>query len=220
MAEKTDVRAQLRDAILRGAYAPRQRLIEAELAEEYGASRFVLRNALIALAAEGLVELQPNRGARVREITVEEAVEITEIRRAVEGLVAARAAEKASDDDILFLQNLGAEMKDAVQKGELMRYSELNASLHGTLRDIAAHPTASRILSQLNGQMVRHQFRLSLVPGRPNVSLPEHLAIIDAVCARDAEAAQNAMMAHVGSVIATLQDQNAANQVGHSAIAT
>ena len=87
-------------------------------------------------------------------------------------------------------------------------------------RDIAAHPTASRILSQLNGQMVRHQFRLSLVPGRPNVSLPEHLAIIDAVCARDAEAAQNAMMAHVGSVIATLQDQNAANQVGHSAIAT
>jgi DNA-binding GntR family transcriptional regulator len=220
VAEQSDIRARLRDAILRGAYAPRQRLIEAELAEEYGASRFVLRNALIALAADGLVELQPNRGARVREISVDEAVEITEIRGAVEGLVAARAAEKATDEDIRFLRTLGAEMKEAVQKGELMRYSELNASLHGTVRDIAANPTASRILSQLNGQMVRHQFRLSLVPGRSNISLPEHLAIIDAVCARNPEAAQCAMVAHVASVIATLQSQSPAQQVGHSPTAT
>ena len=80
MSDLQDLRTQLRDAILRGTYAPRQRLIEAELAEEYDASRFVVRNALIQLAADGLVELQPNRGARVREISVEEAVEITEIR--------------------------------------------------------------------------------------------------------------------------------------------
>jgi DNA-binding FadR family transcriptional regulator len=49
--------------------------------------------------------------------------------------------------------------------------------------------------------MVRHQFRLSLVPGRPSVSLPEHLAIIDAVCARDSEAAERAMRAHLTSVL-------------------
>lgn len=210
MADKSEVRARLRDAILRGVYAPRQRLIEAELADEYGASRFVLRNALIALAAEGLVELQPNRGARVREISVSEAIEITEIRRAVEGLVAARAAENVTDDDIAFLKQVGDDMRAAVDAGELVRYSELNATLHGTVRDIAAHETATRILEQLNGQMVRHQFQLFLVPGRPTISLPEHLAIIQGVCDRDPAAAQAAMSAHVESVIRTLRAQAAA----------
>ncbi len=60
------------------------------------------------------------------------------------------------------------------------------------------------MLEQLNGQMVRHQFRLFLVPGRPSVSLPEHLAVIDGVCARDPQAAAAAMSRHVGSVITTL----------------
>lgn len=206
MADKSDVRAELRDAILRGVYAPRQRLIEAELAEEFGASRFVLRNALISLAAEGLVELQPNRGARVREISVAEAIEITEIRRAVEAIVAGRAAENISDEEIVVLRRIETDMRAAVEQNELVRYSELNVSLHRTLRDIAGHGAATRILEQLNGQMVRHQFRLFLVPGRPTVSLPEHLAIVDAVCNRDAEAASAAMAAHVGSVIRTLSE--------------
>lgn len=204
MVDNSDVRTQLRDAILRGSYAPRQRLIEADLAQEYGASRFTLRNALIQLAAEGLVELQPNRGARVREITVEEAVEITEIRQAVESLVAARAAEKVTEEQIAFLRQLGEDMQTAVEQNELMRYSDLNSTLHSTLRDIAQHETASRMLEQLNGQMVRHQFQLFLVPGRPSRSLPEHLAIIEGVCTRNAEAARTAMGIHVGSVIATL----------------
>lgn len=219
MAEKTDVRAALRDAILRGVYAPRQRLIEAELAEEYGASRFVLRNALISLAAEGLVELQPNRGARVREITVAEAIEITEIRRAVEAIVAGRAAENITDDQIVLLRGIEADMRAAVEQNELVRYSELNASLHGTLRDIAGHTAATRILEQLNGQMVRHQFRLFLVPGRPTVSLPEHLAIVEAVCSRDPEAASAAMAAHVGSVIGTLTELASEQRSGGHATA-
>ena len=210
MADNSEVRDRLRDAILRGAYAPRQRLIEADLAAEYGASRFVLRNALISLAADGLVELQPNRGARVREISVTEAVEIAEIRRAVESLVAARAAENVTDEQIATLREIGDEMREAVDAGELMRYSDLNARLHGTVREIAAHPTANRVLEQLHGQMVRHQFQLFLVPGRPNKSLPEHLAIIEGICTRDPQAAHDAMQTHVGSVIATLEEKAAA----------
>lgn len=205
MSDLHDVHAQLRSAILRGDYAPRQRLIEAELAERYGAGRFVIRNTLLQLAADGLVELQPNRGARVREISVDEAVEITEIRQAVEGLVAARAAEQVTDAQIAELRALGEHMTSAVEQGELMRYSDLNASLHSQLREIAGHATAARIIEQLNGQMVRHQFRLSLVPGRPSISLPEHLAIIDAVSDRDPERAARAMSDHIGSVIVTLR---------------
>ena len=200
----SDVFAELRAAILRGDFAPRQRLIEAELVDQYGTSRFVLRNALTRLATEGLVELRPNRGARVREISVEEAIEITEIRRAVEGLVAARAAERITDEEIVSLRALGEEMTAVVESADMLRYSELNASLHATVRRIARHGTANRIIEQLHGQMVRHQFRLSLVPGRPSVSLPEHLAIIEAICAQDSSSAEEAMRRHLDSVLSAL----------------
>lgn len=200
------MRAQLRAAILKGAYAPKQRLIEADLADEYSTSRFNVRNALIALAAEGLIELQPNRGARIREVTIAEAIEISEIRQAIEALVAARAAERISAKQIESLRKLGEEMESAVASGEHMVYSELNATLHSTLQKIAGHDTAIRILDQLNAQIVRHQFQLALVPGRPAISLPQHLAIIDAVCARDAQAARDSMATHIGSVIQALSD--------------
>ena len=200
----SDVLGELRTAILRGEYAPRQRLIETELTERYATSRFVLRNALTRLANEGLVELQPNRGARVREISLDEAIEITEIRRVVEGLVAARAAQLITDDEITELRALGAAMSAAVRSADMLRYSDLNAQFHGQVRAIAQHASALRIIDQLNGQMVRHQFRLSLVPGRPSVSLPEHLAIIEAVCARDPDGAELAMRAHLTSVLDAL----------------
>jgi DNA-binding GntR family transcriptional regulator len=200
----SEVFDELRAAILRGEYAPLQRLIETELVERYGTSRFVLRNALTRLATEGLIELQPNRGARVRQISIEEAVEITEIRRAVEARVAARAAERVTDEEIAELRELGEAMTAAVADLDMLGYSDLNAELHGSIRRIARHRTATRLIEQLHGQMVRHQFRLAFVPGRPSVSLPEHLAIIDAVCARDPERAERAMRAHLDSVLKML----------------
>ncbi|MCS7475622.1 GntR family transcriptional regulator [Umezawaea endophytica] len=202
----SDVLADLRAAILRGEYAPRQRLVESDLVEQYDTSRFVLRTALTRLADEGLVELRPNRGARVREVSVQEAVEITEIRCAVEGFVAARAAERITDAEVVEVRALGAEMAAAVERADMVLYSELNARLHGKVRSVAGHSSATRILEQLNGQMVRHQFRLSLVPGRPSVSLPEHLAIVDAICARDPEEAERAMRVHLTSVLRALED--------------
>jgi DNA-binding GntR family transcriptional regulator len=200
----SDVVGALRGAILRGEYAPNQRLVEADLVEQYGTSRFLLRNALTQLASEGLIELQPNRGARVREISVDEAIEITEIRAAVEGVIAARAAQRIDDDQADELRRLGDSMTEAVTSREMLRYSDLNAQLHAGLRAIAQHGTATRIVERLNGQIVRHQFSLSLVPGRPDTSLPEHLAIIDAVCRRDPDAAEDAMRKHLTSVINAL----------------
>jgi len=200
----SDIYDELRESILRGEYAPLQRLIEAELIERYGTTRFALRNALTRLAAERVIELQPNRGARVRQISAEEAIEITEIRRTVEALVAARAAERITDEQIAELREIGTAMSSAVTNLDMLGYSDLNAQLHGSLRRIARHRTATRLIEQLHGHMVRHQFRLAFVPGRPSVSLPEHLAIIDAVCARDPERAERAMQAHIDSVLKML----------------
>ena len=93
----------------------------------------------------------------------------------------------------------------AWKAGELLLYSDLNGALHATIRAIAKHETSARILNQLRGQMVRHQFHLALVPGRPAVSFPQHEAIVEAVVAGDADAAEQAMHRHIDSVIEALR---------------
>ena len=206
MKADTRVQDELRAAILRGDFAPRQRLVEAELCEDLDAGRFAVRAALQALEAEGLVERVPNRGARIREITLAEAIEITEIRMAVEGLVASRAAERVTAEQAARLKEIARSMKAAVKGGEPLVYSELNVELHQMLRDIANHATANRIIAQLHGQMVRHQFALSRLPGRSAISLVQHDNIIKAVVARDPRAAEAAMRLHIASVIDALRE--------------
>ncbi len=198
---KATVGEALRAAILAGEYAPKQRLVEIDLCERFGTSRFIVRSALQELAAQGLVEFQHNRGARVRDVSLAEAIEITEVRILLEGLLAARAAERVTRSDAAMLRAIVRDMRTVVGKSELLAYSDLNARLHGAIRDIGAHETASRLLRQLRDQTVRHQFSLSLVPGRPAVSLPQHESIVAAIIARDPDAAERAMRDHLQSVI-------------------
>jgi DNA-binding GntR family transcriptional regulator len=202
----------VRNAILQGEYAPGQRLIEADLCERFEVSRFIARAALQELSAQGLVEFQRNRGARVREISLGEAIEITEVRKLLEGLEAARAAERVAVAEAAMLRGIVKNMREAVKGSELLRYSELNARLHAAIRDISAHETSARLLRQLRDQTVRHQFSLSLVPGRPSVSLPQHEAIVAAVTAHDPAAAERAMHDHLQSVIDAFQALAAARR--------
>jgi DNA-binding GntR family transcriptional regulator len=194
----------IRDAIVNGDFAPRQRLVEADLSEQFGASRAAVRTALVQLTSEGLVERVQNRGARVRAVSLAEAIEITEVRMAVEGLCAAKAAERLTDDDRERLRGIGTAMQDAVATADLFGYSELNKQLHALVRTLSGQSTAIAVLERLRGQNVRHQFRLAMQPGRPSVSLPQHLEIIDALCHGDPEAAEAAVRRHLRSVIEAL----------------
>src|SRR5487761_148709 len=114
---------RLRRAILAGDMAPGQRLVEQELAAESGVTRASLRAALIDLTAAGLVERIPNRGARVRVITLDEAVAITECRMALEGLCAAKAAARVTSTQAARLRELGGQLERAVIDGEPLKYS-------------------------------------------------------------------------------------------------
>ncbi|WP_328779093.1 GntR family transcriptional regulator [Streptomyces canus] len=198
--------AQLRQAILHGEMAPAQRLVENELAEQFGVTRASIRAALIDLEAQGLVERIRNRGSRVRVVTVEEAVAITECRMVLEALCAAKAATLASDEQLAELTELGTAMTKAVADGEPMTYSELNQELHARVREFSGQRTAVDLLERLNAQLVRHRFQLALRPGRPQHSLNEHLAMIEAIRARDPQAAEKAVRAHLTSVIEALRD--------------
>jgi DNA-binding GntR family transcriptional regulator len=198
--------AEIREAIVRGDFVPNQRLVEADLSEQFGASRATVRSALVELANEGLVERVQNRGARVRAVSLAEAVEISEVRMVLEGLCAAKAAEHVSKDEAKQLKAIGRAMRSAVSSGDVLGYSRLNQELHRLVREISGQRTAREVLERLRAQSVRHQFRLAMQPGRPSVSLPEHLAIIEAICARDPAAAEEAARAHLRSVITALKE--------------
>jgi DNA-binding GntR family transcriptional regulator len=200
--------ATLRQAILSGDLAPGRRLVEEELAGTLGVTRQSLRSALLDLTAEGLVERIPNRGARVRVVSTAEAVAITECRMALEALCAAKAAERITDDEAAQLRELAENLKRSVADGNPLKYSELNRELHRRVGVISGQTVAVGLLERLHAQLVRHQFQLALRPGRPEVSLPEHVAIAHAVAGRRPEDAERAVRAHLASVIEALQADN------------
>src|SRR4051812_42459837 len=139
----------LRAAIVGGELVPNQRLVEADLAAEYGAGRGNIRAALAELTVEGLVERVQHRGARVRAVSVDEAVEITEVRAALEGLCARKAAERITEREVAELKELAQRMKDAVERGDRESYSECNQTLHAQIIKISAQGTAAATINRL-----------------------------------------------------------------------
>jgi DNA-binding GntR family transcriptional regulator len=195
----------LRMAIYRGELTPGQRLVEADVAGRYDASRGAVREALAMLSNEGLVVRERNRGARVRPVSLDEAIEITEARAVLEGLCAAKAAAAITARERRDLKALSSPMAEAVRSNDIVAYNRANQQVHVMVREVAKQATVSALLERLRYQSVRYQFQVALLPGRPAQGLKEHLAIIEAVCSRDADAAEQAMREHLFSVIDALR---------------
>ena len=195
---------KLRDAIVTGKLQPNERLVEADLAQLTGAGRAAIRTALVRLEQERLVERERNRGARVRMVSITEAIEILEARSVLEALIARRAAENITDKDAKALKADLAELRERLDRGDLLAASDANAAFHRRIIAIAKHSTAERLISSLHSQMVRFQYRTILIPGRATNSFKEHTAIAEAILSRDPEAAEQAMRKHLSNVAEAL----------------
>lgn len=204
MTRASSITKELRRDILEGRFPPGERLLEIPLAERYECGRASVRAALLELASEGIVDREANRGATVRRISVEEAIQITEARAALEGLIAAHAAEHANDAERRELADIVAKMRAAVGVEDVREYSDLNGLLHRRIREIAGHGVAADLVENLRNRAAHHQYRLALMPGRPAQSLDQHAAIVEAIVAGDQAAAQEAMGVHLESVVEML----------------
>ncbi|MFW3168798.1 GntR family transcriptional regulator [Geodermatophilus sp. CPCC 206100] len=200
-ASRKVVETRLREAISRGDMAPGHRLVESDLMAQFGMTRNGVRLALDALAADGLVERVPNKGARVRLVTTDEAVGIMECRMVLDGLLSRRAAESATDAQVERLLANRERMRAAVASGDLATYSDLIQAHHAIVQDMARRPVAADLVARLQGQIVRHQFRLSRHPERAPESLQELELVVDAVADRDPDRAEAAARAHLQGVI-------------------
>jgi DNA-binding GntR family transcriptional regulator len=195
----------LREAIVRGDIAPEARLVESEISTNFKMSRGAVRTALIRLEEEGLVVREPHRGARVRKVSDDEAVEILQARAVLEGLAVRLTAERIDDAGATRLLALLERHRDLLEGGDLLGASDANADLHAALLELSGHGTARRLIRALNSQTVRYQYRTILIPGRPAASVAEHTAIVEAVVAGRADEAEAAMRSHLFNVAQAVQ---------------
>lgn len=224
VSEPLSIRADgyehLRHGIVSGELLPGERLLEEDLSARLGIGRAAVRMALVRLEHDGLVERERNRGARVRRVSEGEAVEIIEARAALEGLAARHAARNADEAAVEELRGIISEMRDLRKRGDLLRVSDVNARLHSRILELSGHETAKRLSQTLSSQIVRFQYRTVLLPGRPERSFAEHTQIVDAIAAKDSDAAEEAMRRHLLHVAESLRSQHrtgAVSEVGPAA---
>jgi DNA-binding GntR family transcriptional regulator len=196
---------KLRDAIVDSRFQPNERLVEADLARMFGAGRTAIRAALVRLDQEGLVERQPNRGARVRLVSDREALEIEEVRVALEQMLARHAATRITRGNVADLRRILDDMTARVEAGDPLGYSELNARFHEMIWAIADQGVAATLVANLKSQSIRFQYRTILQPGRPDRSLREHRLIVEALASGDPDASETAMREHLSHVVETLK---------------
>ena len=193
------VQEELERLIMTGELSPGMRLNETDLAERFGTSRGPVREALRALEEVGLVRNEKNRGAFVREISVEEADEIYELREALEEIIGQRVARRADDALIGRLGELVDQMAAVASAGKAKEYAALNLRFHALLLDAAA----SGKLTETYRRLVRelHLFRMRALTdgGGLNASAPEHRAIVEAIASRDPVRAGGTLRQHVAA---------------------
>ena len=191
--ESTRIAAWLRDAILDGVRAPGSRLIERDLASEFGVSRVPVRDALKVLVAEGLVELRPHTWAVVREFTEADLADLDEVRAVLEPLTFRLAAERRRQNGLGRLQeSLEAEQSGA-RAGNGIGSRRAAADFHEIVTELAEN----RLLSDMmKGIRSRLRWALSQHDDLQHIS-EEHVALFDAIRAGDGERAADLAAAHV-----------------------
>jgi DNA-binding GntR family transcriptional regulator len=189
--------SRLKGAIYEGQFAPGQRLIEADLTREYNVSRGPVREALQRLAAEGVVNFVPNRGAVVRRFSRKEVADLFLIREALEGLAVRQATKNlmSMENRQPFMDAIKA-LEDPPQQYR-RNFATENQMFHSLIVELSDNPQLDTLLIQLRLPLVRFQIRGALDQNYLEQSRREHSAIADAILKGDHKRAEKCMRQHL-----------------------
>lgn len=187
----------IRAAILDGRLAPGQRLKEEELARELGISRTPVREALLVLQTEGMVEAAPNRGATVRSYDADDLGEMYLLRAALEGLAARLAAERVKARDLAKLRKSCDRFESAGLLGTLEELVKENLFFHNTILAAAGSERIAQLVRSVTELPLVYKSYLWYSPSQKLVSAHYHRQIVNALEARDPERAESVMKQHV-----------------------
>lgn len=187
----------IREAIMDGRLEPGQRLKEEELARELGISRTPVREALLILQTEGLLEATPNRGATVRTYDADGLSDLYMLRAALEGLAARLAAERVTKRDLAKLRK-SCDRFDAISgSGALKDLVKENLAFHDTILDVAGNERIAQMVRGVTELPLVYKSYLWYSPSQKVVSAHYHRLIVAALEARDPERAETVMKQHV-----------------------
>ena len=191
------VQGELERMILSGELAPGAKLTEVALAASLGVSRGPLREAFRMLEEAGLVRTEKNRGVFVRNIPIDEAVEIFDLRAAMDELVGRRLAERITTAQLKEIRGLVDQMEHAVRAKDARHYHLLNLRFHDRLVELAGNSKLTAIYRKLIKELSLFR-RLNLADGGPMpISVGEHRQIVKAIASGDPDTAGRAMFDHV-----------------------
>jgi len=217
---------ELKRRIIDKEFYPGEKINQQQLTEDLNVSRTPLLTALKKLEQERLVDLIPRRGFYVRKITLEEMVAYYEVREVMEGLAARKAAQQISDEQIKKLRVFFTKLQISDEPEEMKKYAAEDRKFHTFVLKIADTELLSSVFNTFNILTIsyQHTMRAGLVRV-PSETIQEHRAIIEAICYRDPERAEELMKQHhlksriklvreIANGTNTFQDTNPNHPVG------
>lgn len=190
------VAARIRDMIVSGELAAGKRIAERHLIERLGISRTPLREAFKILEVEGLVTIEPNRGATVARLSLAEVEAAIELLVTLEGLAAELACRRATHVEIEAIEALHARMKAAYEGSDLMAYFHLNQAIHEAIVDCAHNPVLSRVYRSESARIHRVRYAGNMQAERWSRAVYEHEQFLDALVRREEALLREMLRAH------------------------
>nr|WP_245974211.1 GntR family transcriptional regulator [Bosea caraganae] len=211
--------AALRDYIVEGNLADGARIPERLLCEKFGISRTPLREALKVLAAEGLIDLLPNRGARVRAFSDEDLRELFDVMGGLEALAGRLACERISDEEITEIEQVHHEMYRFYLRRDMHGYFQRNQEIHRLIVEAAGNATLNATYASFAGRIrrVRYAANLDKERDRWGEAMREHEAILDALRRRAGSELSDIMFQHLRNKRKAAQHQSDAQTSERSA---
>ncbi|WP_300651969.1 GntR family transcriptional regulator [Hydrogenophaga sp.] len=190
---------RLRQMLVEGQIAPGAKLNERELCEALKVSRTPLREAIKTLAAEGLVELLPNRGAVAVQLTETDVHNTFEVMAGLEAASGQLAAQRVTDAELAEIKALHYEMLAAYTRRDLSAYYPLNAAIHRAINAAARNPVLTSTYNQVNARLQALRFRSNQDGEKWSRAVKEHEAMIQALEARDSAALAHVLTTHLNN---------------------
>ena len=192
-----EVAVRLRQRIVEGHIAPGTKLNERELSEVLKVSRTPLREAIKMLAAEGLVELLPNRGAVAAQLSEQDISDTFEVIAGLEGQAGELAAQRIGEDELAEIRALHYEMLAAFTRRDLPTYYRINAQIHTRINSAAGNRVLTQTWATVNARLQALRFRSNFDEEKWKRAVKEHDQMVELLAARDGPALRTLLIAHL-----------------------
>lgn len=201
----SELTERLRNMITEGVLAAGEKVPERELCEKLGVSRTPMREALKVLAADGLLNLEPNKGARVRAITLEDLEEVFPLMAAFESLAGELACKKINDQQLAELKKAHKQMLKHFHANNLALYFKYNERIHEIILEAAGNKTLKTMYQSLSLRIRSARYQANMSPERWQQAVDEHEEILVSLDNRDGKALAEILKRHLENKSATVR---------------